>query len=49
MESLKKKGAEAIILGCTELPILVKQKDCKMKILDTTQILAEKTLEYCAK
>jgi aspartate racemase len=46
MKNLENKGAEAVVLGCTELPILAKQEDCKIKILDTTQILAEKTVEY---
>ena len=42
---LEKSGAEAIILGCTELPLLVSQKDCDVMLLDTLQILAKATIE----
>lgn len=38
---LEKNGAEAIILGCTELPLLVSQQDFSIDVLDTLQILAE--------
>ena len=37
VEDLKLRGAERVILGCTELPLLIESKDC----LDTLQILAE--------
>jgi aspartate racemase len=46
MKNLEERGAEAVILGCTELPILIKQEDCETKVLDTTQILAERTIEH---
>jgi aspartate racemase len=35
---LKSKGAEGIILGCTEIPILVKQSDCDILLFDTAKI-----------
>ena len=38
--NLSDKGAKAIILGCTELPLLVNQKDVKIKLIDTIEILA---------
>ncbi len=41
VESLDEKGAEAIILGCTDLPIIMKQEDYGGKLLDTTDIMAE--------
>ncbi len=44
-KNLEKKGAEAIILGCTELPLLVSQVDCNIEMLDTLQILAESTVK----
>ena len=31
-------GAEGIILGCTEIPLLIQQKDISVPIFDTTQI-----------
>jgi aspartate racemase len=39
------RGAEGIILGCTEIPLLVKQKDSPVPIFDTTQIHAEAAVE----
>jgi aspartate racemase len=40
IKKLISKGAEGIILGCTELPLLIKQKDVKVLVFDTTQIHA---------
>jgi aspartate racemase len=41
IESLAKQGAEAVILGCTEIGMLVNQKDTNVMLLDTTAIHAE--------
>jgi len=38
ISTLKERGAEGIILGCTEIPILLKQSDCDILLFDTTQI-----------
>ena len=38
-------GAEGVILGCTEIPLLVKQADCSVPVFDTTTIHAVKTVE----
>ena len=35
------RGAESLILGCTELPLILRQEDCEVPLLDTLQILAE--------
>lgn len=40
IENLKSKGAEGIILGCTEIPLLIKQEDTSIPIFDTTSIHA---------
>ena len=37
---LIKQGAEGIILGCTEIPLLIKQEDVTVPIFDTTMIHA---------
>lgn len=42
--SLKEKGAEGIILGCTELPVIASSEDFGQKTYDTIQILAETSL-----
>lgn len=41
IEDLSAKGAEAVILGCTEIAMLVSQEDTKIPLLDTTQIHAD--------
>jgi aspartate racemase len=37
----------AIVLGCTELPLAVSQKDTPIKVFDSLHILAESALEKC--
>lgn len=39
------QGAEGIILGCTEIPLLIKQPDVSVPIFDTTTIHAEIAVE----
>lgn len=41
MEKLKAQGAEGIILGCTEIGLLVKQADTSIPLFDTTIIHAK--------
>ena len=43
---LKQRGADAVILGCTELPIVVTQRNAPLPFIDTTRLLARKALEY---
>ena len=40
MEDLKARGARGIILGCTELDLLVKEQDTDLPLFDTTRIHA---------
>jgi aspartate racemase len=47
IESLAQQGAEAVILGCTEIGMLVNQTDTNIELLDTTYIHAQKAVE-CA-
>lgn len=42
---LAKSGAEAVILGCTEISMLVSQSDTTITLYDTTQIHASKAVE----
>ncbi|MHB8120344.1 MAG: aspartate/glutamate racemase family protein [Methanothrix sp.] len=39
-------GAQGIILGCTEITLLIKQKDVKVPIFDTMTIHAEAAVKY---
>ena len=41
MQNLIARGAEGVILGCTEISLLVSQADCRVPVFDTTQIHAE--------
>jgi aspartate racemase len=49
INNLVKNGAEAVILGCTEIPLLIQQKDVKIPLFDTTRIHAESAAEYSLK
>ncbi|MBS1227678.1 MAG: aspartate/glutamate racemase [Proteobacteria bacterium] len=44
MQSLAAQGAQAIILGCTEIALLVDQQDCAVPLFDTTAIHARATV-----
>lgn len=43
---LIKNGAECIILGCTEIPMLLSQNDFSILVLDTTKIHSEAIIAY---
>lgn len=45
IERLITRGAEGIILGCTEIPLLIKQEDANIPLFNTTQIHAETAVE----
>ena len=42
IDELEKNGAQGVILGCTEIGLLIQQKDTKLPVFDTTQIHATK-------
>jgi len=42
----KYEGAEGVILGCTEIPLLVKQADVSIPVFDTTAIHSAAAVEY---
>jgi len=46
MERLAKEGAQGIILGCTEISLLVKKEDSRVPLFDTTEIHAVAAVEY---
>lgn len=41
----KKKGCDAVVLGCTEIPLLISQEDSVLPILNSTQLLARAALK----
>jgi aspartate racemase len=46
MEFLKSQGAEGIILGCTELPLLMEQDVFDLPLLATTQLHVARAVEF---
>lgn len=49
INNLVYKGAEGIILGCTEIPLLIKENDVNTHIFDTTAIHAKAAVEFALK
>jgi aspartate racemase len=45
IERLQQQGATGVILGCTEIPLLIKQEDVSIPVFDTTTIHATKAME----
>lgn len=45
IDELTEQGAEGVILGCTEIALLVKPEDTQVKLFDTTEIHALKAVE----
>ncbi len=46
VKDLEARGAECIILGCTEIPLLISQNHFSIPIFDTTKIHAQAIVEY---
>ena len=46
ISELGKEGAEGVILGCTEIPLLISESDVNIPTFDTTTIHAEKAVEW---
>ena len=46
IQNLIAKGAEAVILGCTEIPLLIKPDDCPVPVFDTTLIHAKAAARF---
>ncbi len=49
IENLEERGAEGVILGCTEIPLLISDSDVNISTFDTTTIHAEKAVEWALK
>ena len=46
MQLLKTRGAEGIILGCTELPMLIKADDTELPLLPTTDLHVQMAVRF---
>ncbi len=45
IEKLKREGCDAVVLGCTEIPLLVEPEDSPLPVLDSTRLLARAALK----
>lgn len=48
-DELRRKGAQAVVLGCTELSLLKKQQELGEGILDALEVLAKESVLACGK
>lgn len=46
MEGMVKQGAQGIILGCTEIPLMIRERNFIVPLLDTTRIHAEAAADF---
>ncbi len=46
IDQLIKEGAEGIILGCTEIPLLIRESDISVPIFNTTKIHSQAAVEF---
>jgi aspartate racemase len=46
IEKLAAQGAEGVIFGCTEIPLLIQPEDCSIPVFDTTQIHAAAAVNF---
>jgi aspartate racemase len=46
IESLKRRGCDAVVLGCTEIPLLVNDENSPLPVLDSTRLLARAALRH---
>jgi aspartate racemase len=46
IQSLQQQGAQGVILGCTEIPILIKQQDVEIPVFDTTLLHAQAAVAF---
>ncbi|KFF06223.1 aspartate/glutamate racemase family protein [Flavobacterium reichenbachii] len=46
IEKLIENGAEGIILGCTEIPLLISQDDVSVPVFDTTKIHSKEAVNF---
>jgi len=46
IQKFNDRGCKAVVLGCTEIPLLVDPNDCTLPVLDSTRILARAALKH---
>ena len=46
IEALKRSGCDAVILGCTEIPLIIDDSNAALPTLDSTRLLARAALRF---
>jgi aspartate racemase len=46
IDEIRSKGCDAVVLGCTEIPLIVLPGESSLPVLDSTRILARAALKY---
>ncbi len=46
IETLKQQGADSVILGCTEIGLLIQQANSSLPVFDSTEIHAKAAVDY---
>jgi aspartate racemase len=46
IDALDSRGAEGIVLACTEIPSLIKQEDCSLPLFDTVSIHVDAAVKF---
>ncbi len=46
IDDLVQRGAEGVILGCTEIPMLVRPEDSRVPVFDTTALHAAAAVDF---
>lgn len=44
IQRMRERGCDGVVLGCTEIPLLVNPEDCPLPVLDSTRLLARAAL-----
>ena len=45
IQDLKEQGCDGVVLGCTEIPLIVRPDDCPLPTFDSTRLLARAALQ----
>jgi aspartate racemase len=46
IDRLRERGASGIVLGCTEIPLLIKPEECALPLFDTLRIHADAAVDF---
>ena len=49
IKKLEKAGAQGVVLGCTEIPMLIKKEDSEIPLYDTMKLHSKTIVEYALK